>query len=76
MQIKPDRSVDFPAMDFRTDLKTQFITERDVEVMKIAAENKVAIVCLSCVESGQDVQEARQILNSVRGQHVSIYSKI
>lgn len=34
------------------------------------------IICLSCVESAEDVIEARKVMNKARGHHLQIFSKI
>lgn len=76
LEILPNRPVNFLELDYRRDLRMELFSERDVEILKTAIKHEANIVCLSCVESEQDVIEARNLLNKLRGHHCRIYSKI
>ena len=51
-------------------------TEREIQIISNAVELGAHIICLSCVESAQEIQEARKVLKKARGHHISIFSKI
>lgn len=74
--VMPDRPVNFQDLDFRIDLKPELFTEREIMIISNAVELEAHIICLSCVESIQDVKKAREVLKKARGHHISIYSKI
>ena len=74
--IMPDRPVSFTDLDYRLDLKEDLFSEREIQIISNAIEMEAHIICLSCVEKSQDVQEARQVLKKARGHHIHIYSKI
>ena len=75
-QILPDRPVSFTNLDYRLDIKTDLFTEREIQIISNAVEMEAHIICLSCVESVEDVREARRVLKTARGHHLQIYSKI
>ena len=75
-EILPDRPVSFTDLDYRLDLKTDLFTEREIQIISNAVEMEAHIICLSCVESVEDIREARRILQTARGHHLQIYSKI
>ena len=74
--IMPDRPVSFPDLDYRLDLKQDLFSEREIQIISNAVEMEAHIICLSCIENAQDVQEARRVLKKARGHHIHIYSKI
>ena len=74
--IMPDRPVSFPDLDYRLDIKEDLFSEREIQIISNAVEMEAHIICLSCVEKSQDVQEARRVLKKARGHHIHIYSKI
>ena len=74
--VEGDRPIGFDELDYRTDLKPSLFSEREIQIIQTAISNEAHIICLSCVESANDVKEARKLLNAARGNHISIYSKI
>ena len=76
IEIQPNRPVNFLELDYRRDLKMELFSERDVQILTTAIKHEANIICLSCVESAQDVTEARKLLNRLRGHHCRIYAKI
>jgi len=75
-EILPDRPVSFTDLDYRQDLKADLFNEREIQIISNAVACEAHIICLSCVESERDVQEARRVLKKARGHHLQIYSKI
>ena len=53
--IMPDRPVSFPDLDYRLDLKNELFSEREIQIISNAIEMEAHIICLSCVETAQDV---------------------
>ena len=74
--ISPDHPVMFSNLDYRLDLKTELFNEREIQIISNAVELEAHTICLSCVESAFDVQEARRLLKKARGHHLQVYSKI
>ena len=68
--IQGDRPIGFPDLDYRLDLKTCLFSEREIQIIQNAISHQAHIICLSCVESADDVKEARSVLNAARGHHV------
>ena len=54
-EILPDRPVNFPDLDYRLDLRSELFTEREIQVISNAVEMEAHIICLSCVESPEDI---------------------
>lgn len=61
-KIKPDKSVFFPDLDYRQDIKKDFLTSMDIRTIAEAVKENAHIVCFSSVESAADIQEARKML--------------
>lgn len=76
IKVMPDRPVNFQDLDYRLDLKPELFTEREIQIISNAVELEAHIICLSCVESVEDVKKAREVLKKTRGHHLAIYSKI
>ena len=68
--IDCDRPVNFNDLDYRTDLKENLFDEREIQIISHAVEMEAHIICLSCVETAADIQEARRILKTARGHHM------
>ena len=69
-EILPDRPVSFPDLDYRLDLRSELFSEREIQIISNAVEMEAHIICLSCVEDIDDIQEARRLLKKARGHHI------
>jgi pyruvate kinase len=74
-EIKENKPVYFPGLDWLRDLKLSVLGPNDVKVIHNAVHDGVNMIVISFVESKDDVTFVRKVLGN-KGHHIKVISKL
>jgi len=74
-EIKENKPLYFPALDWYRDLKLSVVGIKDIKVLHQSIQLGVHAIGVSCVDSKEDIIYVRSLLGT-KGQHIKIYAKL
>ena len=74
-EIKENKPIYIPGLDWQKDLKLSVLGPNDVKVLHNSIQHGVHIIAVSCVESKDDITYVKKILGS-KGQHIKVIAKL
>jgi pyruvate kinase len=74
-EIKENKPIYIPGLDWQKDLKLSVLANNDVKVLHNSINHGVHMVAVSCAESKDDIHYVRKVLG-MKGQHIKILAKL
>ena len=74
-EIKENKPIYIPGLDWQKDLKLSVLGPNDVKVLHNSIQHGVHIIAVSCVESKDDITYVKKVLGS-KGQHIKVIAKL
>ena len=74
-EIKENKPIYIPRLDWQKDLKLSVLGHNDVKVLHNSIQQGVNMIAVSCVESKDDIIFVKKILGS-KGQHIKVLAKL
>lgn len=74
-EIKENKPLYFPGLDWYKDFKLSVIGPKDVKVLQLSMQLGIHNIVVSCVESKDDILYVRKVLGH-KGQHIKLIAKL
>jgi pyruvate kinase len=74
-EIKENKPIYIPGLDWQKDLKLSVLGPNDVKVLHNSIQQGVHMIAVSCVESKDDITYVKKVLGS-KGQHIKVLAKL